>query len=52
MTIDNSHKYDLEKLLTQIIVNIFGLIEEIQKLKANVFSISIKTHRDKNVGKN
>ena len=56
ITIDNSHKYDLEKLLIQIVVNIFGLIEEIQKLKANVagklFSISIKTYQDKNVGKN
>ena len=35
---------------------LFGLIEEISKLKANVtdklFLISIKTHGAKNVGKN
>ena len=36
--------------------NVFGLIEEIYKLKPKVtgklLSISIKTYRDKNVGKN
>ena len=54
ITIDNCYKCDLETMI-QIIVNIFGLIEEIQKLKANVagklFS-SVKTDRDKNIGKN
>ena len=42
--------------MIQIIVNIFGVIEEIQKLKQNVtgklFWISVKTHRHKNVEKN
>ena len=42
--------------MIQIIVNIFGLIEEIYKMKLNVtgklFLISIKTHQDKNIEKN
>ena len=41
--------------MIQIIVNIFGLIEEIQKLKLNVtgklYLISIKTYRLKNIEK-
>ena len=44
-----------KQLLIQIIVNIFGLIEEIQKLKLNVtgklYLISIKTYRLKNIEK-
>ena len=55
ITIDNCRKCDI-KTMIQIIVSIFGLIEEIYKLKANVtgklFSISIKTDRLKNIGKN
>ena len=43
----------LKQLLIQIIVNVFGLIEEIYKLKQNVtgklFLISVKTHRQKNI---
>ena len=35
ITIDNCYKYDLETII-EIIVNIFGLIEEIWKLKANI----------------
>ena len=54
-TIDNCHKCDREQLMIQVIVNISGLIEEIQKLKQNVigepFSIKTKTHRDKNIEK-
>ena len=42
--------------MIQIIVNIFGLIEEILKLKLNVtgklYLISIKTYRLKNIEKN
>ena len=55
ITIDNCRKCDI-KTMIQIIVSIFELIEEIYKLKANVtgklFSISIKTDRLKNIGKN
>ena len=55
ITIDNCRKCDI-KTMIQIIVSIFGLIEEIYKLKANVtgklFSISIKTDRLKNIGRN
>ena len=36
ITIDNCYKCDLEKINDKIIVNIFGLIEEILKLKLNV----------------
>ena len=42
--------------MIQIIVNIFGLIEEIYKLKQNetgkLYSISVETHRRKNIEKN
>ena len=42
--------------MIQIIVNVFGLIEEILKLKLNVtdklFFISIYTYRLKNIEKN
>ena len=55
ITIDNCYKCDLETMI-QIIVNIFGLIEEILKLKLNVtgklFLVSIKTYRLKNVEEN
>ena len=54
ITIDNCHKCHIEAI-NEIIVNIFGLIGEIQKLKANVtgklFLISIKSHRVKNIEK-
>ena len=54
ITIDNCHKCYIEAI-NEIIVNIFGLIGEIQKLKANVtgklFFISIKSHRVKNIEK-
>ena len=47
ITLNNCYKCDLERVI-QIIVNIFGLIEEILKLKLNVtgklFLISIKTY--------
>ena len=55
ITIDNCYKCDLETMI-QIIVNIFGLIEEILKLKLNVtgklFLISLKTYRLKNIEEN
>ena len=55
-TIDNCHKCDIETIMIQVIVNIFGLIEEIQKLKQNVigkpFSIKTETHGDKNIEQN
>ena len=45
---DNCCKFDLETIMIQIIVNIFGLIEEILKLILNVtgelFLVSIKTY--------
>ena len=52
ITIDNCYKCDLETMI-QIITNIFGLIEEIQKSKLNVTGklllISIKTHGVKKI---
>ena len=56
MTIGNCNQCDLETIYDPNNSNIFGLIEEIQKLEQNVtgklFSISVKTHRHKNIGKN
>ena len=55
--IDKCQKCDLETIIDPNNRQyFFGLIEKIQKLKANVtgklFSISVKTHRDKDIGKN
>ena len=56
ITIGNCNKCDLETINDPNNSHIFGLIEEIQKLKQNVtgklFLISVKTHQHKNIGKN
>ena len=48
ITTDNCNKWDLVTIKIQIIVNIFGLTEEIQKLKPNktgkLFLINVKTY--------
>ena len=56
ITIDNCHKCNIETIIDPNNSDIFGLIEEIYKLKANItgklFLISVKTHQDKNIEKN
>ena len=54
--IDNCYKCDLERINDPNNSHIFGLIEEILKLKLNVtgklFFISVKTYWLKNIQKN
>ena len=56
ITIDNCQKCDLETVIDPNNSQYFWVNRKIQKLKADVtgkvFSISVKTHRDKNIGKN
>ena len=55
ITIDNCHKSDLETINDPNNSQYFWINRrdlEIESKRSNLFSISVKTHRDKNIGKN
>ena len=55
ITKDNCHKCNLETIIDPNNSQYFWINRrdlEIESKRSNLFSISVKTHRDKNIGKN
>ena len=52
ITIDNCHKCDLETIIDPNNSQYFWINRRDLEIESKLFQISVKTHRDKNIGKN
>ena len=52
ITIDNCNKCDLETIIDPNNSQYFWINRRDLEIESKLFQISVKTHRDKNIGKN